>query len=246
MSLELFQASYRESSDYQGSGVCALCTEHAPDLFRVGDDSQLAVQCGACAVLVSAAVRDGDVVCHACGAGVPLKSLGRDPLVCVSCLNSGRVSYRHETEYGPVGWREAYLERELDEEPLAPIKQLDPIQLPGGGVMLRHAASEEYFPKLPRDVATHSLRSLVGTPRYSSWQEPMWLFCCFAPMAYHGAWTRAQFHTAAEDGDGRALFERSIDSAGFDLWHTSAFEVGGMHVFKCTLCTRLRVNWEFD
>jgi uncharacterized protein CbrC (UPF0167 family) len=93
-------------------------------------------------------------------------------------------------------------------------------------------------------VKREHLLELVYTPRYPTYQNERWLFCCREPMAFVGEWTRERFSREAEDGSGRKLFESVVEGVVPGLWEDSLGKPTGIYMFECLKCGRRRGNWD--
>ena len=144
-------------------------------------------------------------------------------LGCFSCLKEGRFEFWHDTEYGM-----------LDENGLRKF--------------YNHHMSN------PPSIAADRLIELRRTPQIVTWQQELWLTHCDDFMVYTGTWTPQDFYLNSPNGDGKALFMSMTDTKLNRLWDDSLRENETIlkhwhptyYVFECSLCGKLRGNWDCD
>jgi hypothetical protein len=69
-------------------------------------------------------------------------------------------------------------------------------------------------------------------------------------MAYVGAWGRADFDRYAPDGDGGALFRRTVQGAEHAPWDhlrpSAAASSIRVYMFRCPACGAVCGHWDMD
>jgi uncharacterized protein CbrC (UPF0167 family) len=171
-----------------------------------------------------------DGACCRCGHTVRFPDVEDGPVtICYSCLRSGKGAITIDTEFGMIGWAEA-IDGATHGVPGLDRNDVELIPRDDGWVAAR----------LPQEW----MFELVRTPTYISIQGERWQFCCGRPMVYVGVWTCRQFTERADDGDGRRLFEKTVQDAVPGLWEQRLHDVTGVYVFRCPSCTRLTAHWD--
>jgi uncharacterized protein CbrC (UPF0167 family) len=225
----LFEAPVDQASEYAGKSRCSLCGKADQHCFDLGVGTDLMVECPKCGSSTGLDVDDRrPTPCLACKTEVPFPALDADPLVCHSCLRSGRAALSKDTAYGLVTWKHAQTGiTGATPKPLG--RDFPTVPAPDGYVASR--------------MPSAMMRELLRTPSYVTIQGEQWQFHCKQPMVYVGAWDQAGFNAGAPDGDGKELFREIVKDAPPELWDGIGDEVG-VYVFRCPKCRKLAAHWD--
>ena len=261
MTLSLYRAPYSSAGDYAGAGSCVLCAAQASDCFWA-EGMEVIVTCPTCNAPHGFQVDFiTEMTCGGCDASLPCPVLAEDACICLSCIESGRATFCHDTEAGLVSWRG--LDTPVDEAKRLPPSRTAPqsdraaqiaeprekssfaLVGPGEGWVARGPLVEDKPETAPNADEVERLRR---TPVPSTWQDLTWPVCCNAFMVYLGAWSRTDFAAAANgsEKEGRALFISTVDNDSADFWDYDILSEGGGHVFCCRLCGCKRTTLDYS
>ena len=104
----------------------------------------------------------------------------------------------------------------------------------------------------PPNFPAAALSELRLTPRFTTWQQGIWLVHCNDFMNFLGTWEPQDFYANDPAGDGRALFCEMTDMAGRHLWDEALPQgaqrleawYAAYYAFRCLHCGKLRGNWD--
>lgn len=230
----LFDAPAKYPAQYFGAGECVLCYTRGL-CFRMGVGDDVLEACRHCGVVsvLSADSKAAEVPCDNCRKPIPINPEYHKALVCYLCLRAGRVAIMNVTEYGMVRYVDAIVGKTHG----------TPSTNPPDFAISRN---EEDWIQV--HVPKEWLVELTWTPTYSTTQGETWLFHCARPMVCLGDWGESDFIRHAPDGNGKALFERTVDGAESGLW--DAMWAGQMRdsfaifMFHCPVCGTYRGHWD--
>lgn len=229
----LFAADMEEAGSYVGPGFCIVRQVEAEHVFELGIGDYVRCICANCKTENYLDAADAeDVACVSCSKPVPFPPFpGEEVTASYEALRSGDVAMIKDTEFGMIGPEQAaagltHGEPELESD------QVEIVELEDGWRAARLDPADMW--------------ELLRTPTYVSWQGEVWLFNAGKPMVFLGSWSREQFNARAEDGNGKALFEKIVeDLPPFDIWER--FEPGSelcVYVFECATTGILRASWD--
>lgn len=230
----LFEAVTDEASEYVGIAACSLCGKEDSHCFNLGIGAAVMVACLHCGEGNGLDADDReDVACHSCGEDVAFPEIEAEEIrICYGCLRAGRAALSKDTAFGMISWEQT-LEGLTHGAPKIATTEFETVsQGEGGWVRV----------KLPAELMLELLR----TPAYLTWQGERWQFCCKQPMVYLGPWKHDDFERNTPEGDGRSLFEQTVQEAPAELWDKGDCSGTGVYVFKCKLCLRLTAHWDCD
>jgi uncharacterized protein CbrC (UPF0167 family) len=229
----LFEAAIEEAPGYVGLASCSLCTKARQHVFVLGIGCALMIPCPSCGAVNGLDTYDREATpCRQCRSLIPFPDIANNEILCCySCLRAGKAAIAKDTELGLITWESAV---EGVTHGIPELNHSDFEMVPRGDVWVGA--------RLPSEV----MLELLGTPIYSTWQGDCWLFCCKQPMVYVGNWDKKDFTRNAPDGNGRALFERTVPDFQSKMWDVQFWDGPSYYVFRCSHCGRLRSHWDMD
>lgn len=233
ISFPLFEAPVEDSSNYIGVAGCDLCNAANVHCFELGIGCDVIASCSACGAETALDAHDRKAgLCTGCATEVAFPDSASDRVrCCCSCLRAGKAAIAKDSVLGAIGYAEAV---EGVTHGLPSLERDEFEIVPKG---------DDWF---GARVPKADLFELVRTPRYLTIQGDQWQFCCARPMTFLGTWTADHFNRAAENGDGRALFDAIVPDANDDLWNGNLHDEAGIYVFRCRACSAHAAHWDMS
>lgn len=187
------------------------------------------------------AIVDQQGACSPCGTVSQLLFGGS----CYACIRAGKGDHTIDTEYGMVRPEDA-LNGRTHGLPLDP-NNLPNLPLVAHAVDLKFRDEHWYSVQFASD----DLIELTRTPSYHTRQGERWLFCCEKPSIFMGCLDSSKLAQLASERSSTneatiaSLLSISVDEA---KWMPSAIErdSGGLYLFRCQSCSRLRAHFDID
>lgn len=230
----LFDASAKFASQYIGENECTLCQAMHPS-FRLGSAGNILDACPRCSV-INALLTGSEAThttCDNCQNLLSVKPEYKNAIVCYECLRSGKASVTNDTVYGMVRYEDA-IAGKTHGVPEVQQSYFETSKTEDGWTQVH--VPQEWLIELNR------------TPKYSTIQGDLWQFCCARPMVYVGEWMKADFDSRSSDGNGKTLFEVSVEDAEPGLWdamwENRLHDEFAIYMFQCPVCANYRGHWD--
>lgn len=227
----LFEGPVEDAHEYQGECECSVCGTNHKHCFELSIGCALMVKCKKCGTENGLDADDReDGTCYSCGNSIPFPEIDSEEItICYDCLRTGKGAITKDTELGMISWEQTY----------------------SGITHGRPGMDRDDFEMIPTDsdwvgakLDKSIMFELLRTPTYTTIQGEIWQFCCKQPMVFIGSWSREDFSTNSEDGNGEALFKSIIKNNVPGLWEDQLHDETGIYVFECKRCGAKRATWD--
>jgi hypothetical protein len=230
----LYDAPVESCSDYEGEQYCCVSGERRKHCFSLGVGGYIRVQCPKCGeALYLRPIPDQfrPTACRYCGAPTPPPLVDSDSAyVSYEVLKAGDALFTKDTDLGMVSW-EQLVDGWTHGIPEGSFSGVETRTTEEGWVQV----------KLPQET----LRELVMTPDFVSWQGAVWMFEGATPMTFVGEWKRKDFEVRTPSGmNSEAFFRSVIRDCDDRLWEYA--DGICIYVFRNPKTGRYAANYDMD